>query len=100
MQASRSPAEAQIFGNRAEITEVTQLHGESFGSTDKLWFYPLDPFRNPRRIFEWRFVGKERLHAVQRISQPFLNESAPRMTKIVESPVPVSPSNKAPRCFR
>ena len=44
---------------------------------NELWFYPLNLFRNPGRIFKWRFIGKEGLHALERISQPFLAESAP-----------------------
>src|SRR6516164_1446538 len=35
MQASGRPAEAQIFGNRAEITEMTQLHSKAFRPSDK-----------------------------------------------------------------
>jgi hypothetical protein len=52
--------------------------------------FKADFFRNPRWILEWRFIGEEWPHTLERISQAFLAKPAPSVTEIVKSPVAVS----------
>jgi hypothetical protein len=51
---------------------------------------PTEFFQVPQAALDWRFIGQERLHTVERVSQPFLAKPAPCVTEVVKRSVLVS----------